>query len=1083
VRLEAWDLRCGEEPVVSGLGLDDTYRHSFRIPGTYELQARNPKTGEVVARCQVSVTASFEDEVRCFIEQSGRDFSPDRAAGLARSPSAVHAKLLRADHDPQPAWRRTDSEGGTGEAPARAPSIIEDQIKALTTDRRTGGLTAEGLVALVALYQEDLARAIHHQAKGVFPSAAPVEGVLQELLIALLPRKEQPSRYDPERPFLPYARKIVRNETVNRHRASGREVTGEAGPTEGGSDREAYGNALAERVAEFDGPSRERFAPAADEQAEEPIRDDRAGVEAPGEGAPPPFLDGFSPLDRIVFKLTSGLLLDDGLWDGPELTFVTNAFLKAKRMRDAPEQSDSIRLISPDTGTHWGQLPSSQPAGNGSDGYRQPGAPRAASRGLTGLAACQPPGGIASLGENGGITLWEPGISPVGKPLAAGERLTAIAASADGRLLAAGTGNGFVGFWAWSNGWSPALAAVRIDQVSIHALALSPDGASLVAAHANRLYWLDLATRQVTEKILAYPAEVRALAFAPDGRLAVGTEEGTVHLGDRAAHRSFGQRGAAPVAFTGHSGPVNGLAFSRGGMLATAGVDGTIRFWDPATGQELVEKRLIGTGPLAFLQGDSLLACAAVSRTTVKSYLFWWQDQLAGKTHGERTEQIRALIPDVPGGLFSRLQRREQVRKRFQAVEAAVAGLRPAVADDDRVTKLVDEIVLVLEALRQPKAQTCSFCRLLRLAGVLARRDRARRYRNLLEAVQSYAELYPLGRKLDSWEGVLAALLRRPLPPALRTELTDLRRWLLERPLAAGLGKGKKNAAPTGAEPVSCPSPPPQPGMKPSEPRGSPECLYVRRFLNLHRQSAPGGSSAELLLGVLTQSLDHLVREGVAAPSFRAEWPDDWRLLTGEILALSAALQGMDFYVAARLQKLLRAELRWADQPQPGLLAGVLRKAFELRALVTERGQGLVEQVSAYALAPGQGAGGLREMVCSLEHALGPQKPRWAASRLSPLREAVEALARAVSPETVRAVLDLEHQLDWGVWRACCRARQEGGDRGIEGQPEGGCSGGRLRRAQRVLCRRLNDLIVLLARHLPGPGPGAAGKELTHATN
>jgi WD40 repeat protein/tRNA A-37 threonylcarbamoyl transferase component Bud32 len=74
---------------------------------------------------------------------------------------------------------------------------------------------------------------------------------------------------------------------------------------------------------------------------------------------------------------------------------------------------------------------------------------------------------------------------------------------------------------------------------------------------------------------------VQTLAFAPDGRLlAIGTDEGGLQVWDTATKRP-----AFPV-WTDHSGPIRAAAFRGDGrMLASVGADGQVRLWDPIAGK------------------------------------------------------------------------------------------------------------------------------------------------------------------------------------------------------------------------------------------------------------------------------------------------------------------------------------------------------------------------------------------------------------------------------------------------------------------------------------------------------------------
>ncbi len=74
------------------------------------------------------------------------------------------------------------------------------------------------------------------------------------------------------------------------------------------------------------------------------------------------------------------------------------------------------------------------------------------------------------------------------------------------------------------------------------------------------------------------------IAILPDGRIASGSEDGTVRLWDPA-------QPAEPLVFEGHSDQVNALAVLPDGRIASASGDKTVRMWDPAhPGEPLVFK-------------------------------------------------------------------------------------------------------------------------------------------------------------------------------------------------------------------------------------------------------------------------------------------------------------------------------------------------------------------------------------------------------------------------------------------------------------------------------------------------------------
>jgi len=128
-----------------------------------------------------------------------------------------------------------------------------------------------------------------------------------------------------------------------------------------------------------------------------------------------------------------------------------------------------------------------------------------------------------------------------------------------------------------------------------------------------RLRRLLVALRPPTEE--QHQAEVRCLAFSPDGRLvASGSKDQSIKLWSAIAGRAL-------VTIDGRSGTVWSVAFSPdGSILASGGMDHSVRLWDVATGRLRVT--LQGhNGPvhsLAFSSDGTTLASAGSFDGTVK---------------------------------------------------------------------------------------------------------------------------------------------------------------------------------------------------------------------------------------------------------------------------------------------------------------------------------------------------------------------------------------------------------------------------------------------------------------------------------
>lgn len=205
--------------------------------------------------------------------------------------------------------------------------------------------------------------------------------------------------------------------------------------------------------------------------------------------------------------------------------------------------------------------------------------------------------------------------------------VTAIAISADGKLIASGGHDGSVMVWDSSSGDSLVQLVGHTD--AIEELTFSPDGKWLVTASndATMKIW-DVLTGDILQDYVDFTGVVLGVTFSPDGKR-FAFSDGTIHVWqfslDSAEdqttilnHELFTIPSAGSDAFspdgsklagvsgndiklwdvasgrelltlTSHTGWVMGLAFSPDGKwLASTSLDGTVKIWSLLPGNEMV---------------------------------------------------------------------------------------------------------------------------------------------------------------------------------------------------------------------------------------------------------------------------------------------------------------------------------------------------------------------------------------------------------------------------------------------------------------------------------------------------------------
>jgi eukaryotic-like serine/threonine-protein kinase len=158
-----------------------------------------------------------------------------------------------------------------------------------------------------------------------------------------------------------------------------------------------------------------------------------------------------------------------------------------------------------------------------------------------------------------------------------------LAFSPDRRLLAAVCVDGIVRVWNLDTGrldFPVKLRRSSDNEPPIEDVAFSADSKYLAACTGDVVKVWAVQDRKVVQT-LKHP-HVTCLAFRHDGRLASGSQDGTIQVWDVGSDRP------AQV-LKGHSGGITGLAFSPDGRrLASASLDCTVKLWDLDTGKEVL---------------------------------------------------------------------------------------------------------------------------------------------------------------------------------------------------------------------------------------------------------------------------------------------------------------------------------------------------------------------------------------------------------------------------------------------------------------------------------------------------------------
>lgn len=137
---------------------------------------------------------------------------------------------------------------------------------------------------------------------------------------------------------------------------------------------------------------------------------------------------------------------------------------------------------------------------------------------------------VSTPEQTGQIAIRDANTRAVSRTIDAGQKITAVAVDASGRLLAAARADYSIGVWDLKTG--ALQGELRKHQNTINALAFSPDGQTLASGGDDRtvILW-DVATSRPKHTLKGHDVTVTSLAFSPDGQtLATGSGNAAVIL-------------------------------------------------------------------------------------------------------------------------------------------------------------------------------------------------------------------------------------------------------------------------------------------------------------------------------------------------------------------------------------------------------------------------------------------------------------------------------------------------------------------------------------------------------------------------
>lgn len=233
---------------------------------------------------------------------------------------------------------------------------------------------------------------------------------------------------------------------------------------------------------------------------------------------------------------------------------------------------------------------------------------------------------LAFGGENGTLVIWN---YVTGKPehsftTGSGKIIWWLAFSPDGNTLASAGIDGYVYFWDVATGKQ--ISKVYRGNV-ILSLAWSPDGTRIAMVLGARVAILNIETKEIIEKNLAFG--VTEVAWSPDGnKIAASNKDDLIYIFEPTALGVI-------ATLVGHTADVQSVAWGPdSNLLASGGSDKTVRLWSVKDGQQIavMDGHLGEILSVSISTNGKILASAGTDRQLI----LWDTDTF---------EQIAALKP------------------------------------------------------------------------------------------------------------------------------------------------------------------------------------------------------------------------------------------------------------------------------------------------------------------------------------------------------------------------------------------------------------------------------------------------------